>query len=75
MNPNTGEIRLFSHAELERQREFKPLPVSLLKAAKLKLQGKDSAFINTNSNTPLSKWARKKRKNKAARIARRNNRK
>jgi len=64
MNPDTNElisIKSLKEAAKAYEKGFLPLPKNLELAAKLKLAGKQRAFVSKTSGGKLSKWAAKKR--------------
>lgn len=81
MHVNTGH--LVTGDELERMRkgghpvdDYTPLPPELEHDARRKLDGRGSAYVSATDPNPLSKWRREqlKAKRKAAKLARRRNR-
>jgi len=67
MNPETNELRVFEDEEELRKAiklGFEAVPDYLEHAAKLKLGKKESVFVSKTSGGKLSRWARKKRREK-----------
>jgi len=69
MNPDTNELVRVDNRKLKNilRRGFIPIPKKLHKAADLALGKKDSVIISKTSGGKLSKWAAKKRKERAER--------
>lgn len=79
MNPNTGELRAFTHGEtLSEDFERVPDPWQKITALKLRLAAMSapapSAHVNLRRGSPLALRAKKKRKAKIAAASRRRNR-
>lgn len=73
MNPETGELMRLRKGD-GLPEGFEPLPRELFLEAERKLRGQDTAQVNVRSQTPLAKWAKKKRIEKIAAKSRRRNR-
>jgi len=68
MNPDTNElVRPDGYKEILKlyEKGFMPIPKSLERAARLKLGKKKSVFVSKTSGGKLSKWAAKKRRERA----------
>ncbi len=68
MNPDTNELRrVDSIAELMglKKRGFIPVPKKLDRAARLKLGKKKKVIVSRTSGGKLSRWAAKKRRERA----------
>lgn len=68
MNPDTNELRRVDGiAELMglKKRGFLPIPKKLERAARLKLGKKKKVIVSRTSGGKLSKWAAKKRRQRA----------
>ena len=67
MNPDTNELRSFNLEEYAKAMKegFEPIPNSLERAASLKLGKNKSVFVSKTSGGKLSKWAAKKRRERA----------
>lgn len=75
MNPNTGELRRIRD-DKDIAEPFERIDDKrLAQVARVKLAGADSAQVNLRSQSPLAKWAKKKRKARTAAASRRRNRK
>ncbi len=69
MNPDTNELRRVDGiAELMglKKRGFLPVPKKLERAARLKLGKKKKVVVSRTSGGKLSRWAAKKRRERAA---------
>lgn len=75
MNVDTGELVRLKQGQAV-VGEFERVPPLLRAAAEKHLAGRDAAVVSLSSGGKLSKWARKRRKEKrkAAQQARRRNR-
>lgn len=74
MNPYTGHLVAGYDPELLKQ-DYEQLPAKLEAEAKRELDGKSETTIDLKRHSPLQKWAKMKRKERAAAKSRRINRK
>lgn len=77
MNINTGEIAYWDQIPKELFDQFVPIPENLEDEAIGMLEAGQPATVDLRGNTPLAKWAAKRRKQrmKQAKKSRRANRK
>lgn len=77
MNPNTGHlVDLEKLPEFRNAPEYEPVPAHLYDEAVRRLAGKAETYVPKQSRSPLARHAaeRRKAKRKAAKLARRRNR-